>query len=107
MPTLAPMKTSRPATRNGSLIDGDDPLADHGRGLDRRVVQQRRELVAAEPGGGVAGPYATAQPPRDQREQLVPGVVAEAVVDRLEPVQVDEEHAGRVGRRCRGRRAPG
>ena len=63
----------------------------------RRPRSRIGELVAAEARDGVAG----ARPPRcsaaaTSREQLVAGVVAERVVDELEAVEVEEEHA----RRC-------
>ena len=103
---LAPMKTSRPAIRNGSLTAATIRSRDRGGRLDGRVVQQHRELVAAEPGRGVAGPDAAADPVGHRGQQLVAGLVAEAVVDRLEPVQVDEEHAGRLGRLAPRRQHP-
>src|SRR5215210_7081254 len=57
------------------------------------AVQEQRELVAAEAGGRVALPEAAAQPLRDGPEQLVAGVVAVAVVDGLELVDVEQQHA--------------
>jgi hypothetical protein len=54
-------------------------------------LEQHGELVAAEPGDGVAGAGRAGDPLRDAHEQLVTGGVAEAVVDRLEVVQVEED----------------
>ena len=85
---------------------------DHGAGVGR-VLEEHRELVAAEPGGGVAGAQAAAQAVGHRAEELVAGAVAEAVVDELEVVEVDEGHRGdrRVGasdaRRARARRGRG
>ena len=67
-----------------------DPLDDRRRRGQRAVLvvagQEQRELVAAEP-ERLAG---LAQPRREPREHAVAGRVAEAVVDPLEVVDVDE-----------------
>ena len=63
-------------------------------GRIRSVLQQDGELVATEPRRGVARAQATAQPVGDGTQQLVAGTVAEAVVDHLEVVEVDEGHRG-------------
>jgi hypothetical protein len=62
------------------------------------VLDEHGELVAAEAGHGVAGPHARVEPLRDLDEEPVAGGVAEAVVDLLEAVQVEEEdgHRGRL-----------
>jgi hypothetical protein len=57
----------------------------------RHVVHQHRELVPAQAGHGVARSQAGLQPAGDLHQQLVPGQVAEAVVDALEAVDVQEE----------------
>ena len=69
-----------------------DP-ARHARGRHLRVavLDHHRELVAAEPRDEILGPQAGAQPQRDRDQQLVAGGMAEAVVDRLEVVEVDEQ----------------
>ncbi len=59
------------------------------RGLD--ALEQDGELVAAEARGGVAGADARAQALADLEQDPVAGGVAEAVVDRLEVVEVDED----------------
>ena len=56
------------------------------------VVDQHRELVAAEPRGGVAGAQAAREPLAHDRSSVVARRVAEAVVDGLEVVEVDEQH---------------
>ncbi len=68
----------------GDLVD---------RGL---VLQQDRELVAAEPSHGVAGSYRAEQALTDRGQQLVADRVAEAVVDGLEAVEVEDDHADRA-----------
>jgi hypothetical protein len=68
-----------------------------------RGAQQDGELVAAQAGDAVAGAHARGEPAGDGDEQLVAGRVAEGVVDRLEAVEVDEQHRRR-GTRGRGRR---
>ena len=56
------------------------------------VLDHHRELVAAEARDHVLGAQARAQARSDRHQQLVAGGVAEAVVDRLEVVEVDEQH---------------
>ena len=55
------------------------------------LVQQDRELVAAEAGGRVDGPHRVLQAASDLPEHDVAGGVAEAVVDVLEVVDVHEQ----------------
>jgi hypothetical protein len=78
----------------GSAHLGDDP-AGHHLGLQPApvVLQQHGELVAAEPRHGVRRADARRQARGDGAQELVAGGVADAVVDRLEPVEVDEAHA--------------
>ena len=62
------------------------------------VGEQHGELVAAEPGDGVLGPHRAGQPVGGDLEQPVAGVVAQGVVDLLEPVQVEQaERDGAAG----------
>src|SRR5262249_40163837 len=60
------------------------------------VLEQQRELVSAEPGDRVARAHDLLEPARDDPQELVAGVVAEAVVDLLEAVEVDEENGDLV-----------
>src|SRR5690606_18512651 len=53
---------------------------------------QGSELVAAQPGGGVALADRVLESAGGLDEQLVPGLVPDGVVDALEAVEVDEEH---------------
>ena len=81
-------------TVNGCREGRDEALGgDHGVGA---VREQHGELVAAEAGGGVRAPQAVRDPARHLDQHLVPGQVAETVVDRLEAVEVEEQH-GDVG----------
>lgn len=75
----------------GDLVDLTFPG-----GLVPGAVAQddRREFVAAEPGRGVTGPDGLVEAAGGLDEEFVAGLVAEAVVDRLEAVEVDEEHGG-------------
>src|SRR4051812_23338477 len=89
---LAWISISRPWSTNGArsalTIRSGSPSAGS--------ASSTPELVSAEPGGGVARPDRRAHPPGDLDEQVVAGGVAEAVVDPLEVVEVDEENR-RVG----------
>ncbi len=50
------------------------------------------ELVPAEPGDGVGRPHELLEPARDRHQQEVADRMAEAVVDRLEAVEIQEQH---------------
>ena len=69
------------------------------------IVEQDRELVAAQPGQQVTGVQLLGQAGPDLDQQPVPGVVAEAVVDLLEPVQVQHQQGTSLalGQRQAGR----
>lgn len=70
---------------------GDDPLGRvHRLRGARDVLEQDRELVTAETAGGVPAPAALAQALGDLDKQLVARAVTEAVVDRLEVVEVEQ-----------------
>ena len=77
----------------------------HRTGLVLDLLAQDDELVAAEAAHRVVAPHRLAEPVRHLLEQAVAGGVAEAVVDHLELVEVDEQHgrprvvAGRAGQR--------
>jgi hypothetical protein len=65
------------------------------------VRHQNDELVAAQATDGVAGAHAQPQPARHLLQQLIADAVTKRVVDRLEPVQIQEHdgHAGAVALR--------
>ena len=58
---------------------------------DAEVVDEHGELVAAEPRQGVARPQVRLEARGDGDQELVADQVAQAVVDQLEAVEVDEE----------------
>ena len=90
-----------------------DPVGDV-RGPDAlpAVLEQDRELVAAQPGRRVGRAERLLQPLADLGRQPVAGRVAEGVVDRLEVVEVHEQHRDRLpvalpGARSRARHGRG
>jgi hypothetical protein len=66
-----------------------DPLGHHP-GV--RGGGEHRELVAAQPGQGVPGRERRPQSARDLHQESVPAGVPEGIVDRLEVVEVDQQH---------------
>ena len=78
---------------------GEQALGDSHRVLGRHGLgQDDGELVAAEARGGVAGAHRLLDPPADLVQHLVAEVVAPAVVDPLEVVEVDVEEPRRLSR---------
>ena len=85
--------------RDGAAVEAERLVqgVEHPAGDRRRrlgvgdPLQQHRELVAAQAGRGVGRAQAALEPPGGRDQQLVAGGVAEAVVDVLEVVQVDEQ----------------
>ena len=61
------------------------------RSIDART--DNREFIPAEPRDGVRRPGQFTQPASDGEQHLVAGVVAVGVVDGLEPVEIDVQHA--------------
>ena len=95
-PMLAPSWTVTPRTTNGALERAGEPQRElDGRAAVGQPAQQHRELVAAEPREHVAAPQRAAQPLGDVAQEPVAVVVAERVVDLLEPVEVDQQQADR------------
>ncbi len=75
------------------LVDGlQEALCDALRVLGRTVREQHAEFVATEARHHVVGTHALLQQLGELAQQLVAGDVTAAVVDGLEPVQVDEQH---------------
>ncbi len=62
-----------------------------------QALADDHELVATEPRDRVRSLQAPLDPPRDLDEQLVTGVVPQAVVDHLEAVDVEEQHGDLAG----------
>ena len=67
--------------RSSRVMDAFDLFADHN------------ELVAAETSNGVSFAYRGSDAGYGLDEELVADGVAEGVVDGLEPVKIDEQHA--------------
>ena len=76
-------------------------LAEHGQQIAgdvldvvafRGFLENDDEFVAAEPRHDVAGTQGAAQPVGDFHQQHVAGIVAQRIVDDLEPVEIDEQH---------------
>ena len=90
MPMLAVICSSWPATKAPQSIDDlARNVADVFRPGD--VGEDDIELVAADPGHGVRLPDVSLNLAGDLFQQLVPGLVAQRVVDLLEPVEVQEQ----------------
>ncbi|MHC2670564.1 hypothetical protein ACVI1J_002727 [Bradyrhizobium diazoefficiens] len=56
------------------------------------LVEDHHELVAAEARHHVACPQRTAQPVRHFEQEQIAGLVAQRIVDDLEPVEIDEQN---------------
>ena len=82
-----------PSTWNGSFERVEHAVGDGERHAEAgRVGQQDRELVATEARDDVAGAQRIAHAVGDGDQQLVAGGVAQAVVDQLEVVEIEEQH---------------
>ncbi len=91
IPTLACKATCDAAQLDRLGDRGAGPLGDVDRlALGAELLAEDQELVAAEARDGVAGAQDRLQSPRELDEERVAGVVAQAVVDRLEAVEVEE-----------------
>ena len=90
---LAVTRHSWPRIDDGFHDDRQD-LARHRGRLSRLVdlLEQHHEFVAAETRDDVRCAQALPQPCADLAQQHVAGLVAQRVVDDLEPVEVDEQH---------------
>ena len=82
MPMLAAQRQLLARDRERLAEVLEDPLGDLDRVGARDVLEQHDELVAAEARGGVARAHAGREPLGDVEQRRVPGLVAEAVVDR-------------------------
>ena len=81
----------------GRYEGGDDAIGHAGRFLQRRVLQEDRELVTTQPRRRVPGSDQLAEPARDLDEEPVTGRVTETVVDELEVVDIEEDDADVTG----------
>ena len=93
MPMLPPMNAVAVLERERLGERLEQPLGDGDRVVGPGdVLAHEHELVAAEAGGHLVAADGGAQALGDGEQQAVAGVVAEAVVDDLEAVEVDEQH---------------
>ena len=69
------------------------PFADDQRSLERLLGQQHEQLLAAVAVDGVAGAALAHERVGDRAQDVVSGLVALAVVERLEVIEVAEQHA--------------
>ena len=76
----------------------EQPLGERGRVGLAPALDEHGELVAAEARHGVARARGRAEAARHLQQHLVADVVPEAVVDLLEPVEVDEQQRDRCAR---------
>ena len=113
MPMLTVTNTSRPSTMNGRCELGGEPLGDRGGRARRPSTSSSRIANSSPPSRATVSSgrrqAASRWPTAD--EELVADAVAEAVVDDLEAVEVEEEHrellAAPLGRGSgRGRAGP-
>ena len=92
IPMLALTTRSRPST---TAIGRARPFADALRRLDRLADghprQHDHELVAGQAPDRAERLHQVADPRRDRPQDPVAGLVAVGVVDRLEPVEIDEQ----------------
>ena len=96
MPIEAETSIVWPSIVNGRSQRGEDLLG-HERGVGRvpRLGQEDRELVAPEARDRVHRAEQSPQPLRELLQQKVAELVAEGVVDLLEPVEVHGEERER------------
>jgi hypothetical protein len=93
MPMLALVATSTGAQHEGALQRSHQALGQrHGVTLVADAFGQDGELVTAQPRQHVVGAQLFLHTARHLHQQLVAHVVAQAVVDELEAVEVDEHH---------------
>ncbi|MCY1409390.1 hypothetical protein D9M71_247390 [compost metagenome] len=79
--------------QEGRFQGAHQALGDQRRGVGSiDAVQQDGEFIAAHPRQRVALPQAGAESRGDLDDEQVAGQVAQAVVDQLEAVEVDEQH---------------
>ena len=89
-------------TQHDRLLESgaDPPGRGHRHVHPGHVLQQHHELVAAKAGQQVIAAYHAPHAGPDRDQELVAGDMAQAVVDALEAIDVDEDEC--VGRMVRG-----
>ena len=98
---LAVSGTEMPDVANGRLNVVCSRKASAAASEESQSPGEDEELVGAQPADGVPGPHLLGEPRTHLAQQRVADLVAERVVDGLEPVEVDDQQ-----RRARARRAP-
>ena len=97
-PMLAPTRTGTPASVTGPAHQLVDPHRTVAGIVEGHAGEQGGELVPTEASQDVGGAQRGTDPLAQLLQQLVARVVAEAVVDRLEPVEVEQqERRGSTG----------
>ena len=56
------------------------------------ILEQKNELVSPKPCHRITGAPARLEPAADHLQQLIPDQVSEAVIDRLEAIEIEIEH---------------
>ncbi len=84
---------------DGLVAETQQPGRECVHGLAGDVGADHDELVAGEPADQIIRARPLTDASRDLTEDLVPGPVAEAVVDELEPIDATHEHARPCDRR--------
>ena len=96
MPMLPPTSSAMPATGNGAESRLRISCASAtAASTSRTCGQHDRVLVAAEPADGRVLVERGADAAGDEAQHFVAGVVAERLVDVLEPVEVHQQHTDR------------
>ncbi len=96
-----------PGDRHRLAEQRDDAMRDLLAAPLVRVLQQHRELVAAQPRGEIRRPHAAADPLGRGDEHRVARGVPGVVVDPLEVVEIEEEHRRRARPAATATRARG
>ncbi len=96
MPALTVALDLAPLEVAAGLGEGDtDALGDDVGGAHARSGQEHGELLAAGTAKGVGGAQRTTREIGEGLQDAVAGAMAEAVVDRLEPVEVEDDQGER------------
>lgn len=90
IPMLTVTPNSRPSMMSGARNPARSRAARRLRQFDP-LTEQDREFIATEPRQRIAVAQRALQASRRRDQQLIPDGVAEAVVDRLEAIEIEEE----------------
>ena len=101
-PTLAVTTTDWLGARGHPPAQGLDNLVGHDLCMiRRRLRKEERKLVSTEPRENIRLTHALLQQPGNPLQEIVARFVAEAIVDVLEVIEIDDEHGswGSIPRR--------